>query len=411
MSVWRRVRFLIAAGTVALAATFAQHGVAAPTDPDDPQALERVWQNTLVVFPQNPTAITGRVNNLPTVLDWYKPEKKMPAVVFLHGCSGLHMHSSQVTRMVRAFAEAGFVVFAPNSMDRPRNPYCNGIGDRANMDGMSISLRMAELNMVRERIKQFSWVDRDNVFSAGHSLGGWTLSQYKGTEFRALAILGAHCQSTTLMKNERGVLAPESIPVIAVLGGNDEWFPSMNLQSTNCGSFAEMKNPNRQSLVLKGVPHDVSVDPSAMPAVVNFFKRHAREEIKSLVASTASSQKYDGDWAGTMTCQSQGQAAGFIQRPKFTVANGAFQWRVQVPAGARGFDGQISELGLVSAKGLILKTDVLDASSGQANVTEAFGGTPWPIAMDAKVDGERMIGLANWGNQPCTISLQQTRRN
>lgn len=374
-------------------------------DADNPEQLQRVWDNTLVVFPQNPAAITGRGGSLDKLVEQYKPTN-LPAVVFLHGCTGLSMGSTQVTRMIRALADAGYVVFAPNSLDRPGDSPCSGIANGDKVTTTTLSLRLSELNMVRQRIKQFSWVDQDNIFAAGHSMGGLTLRQYPGMEFRALALMGAPCQLSRQMGAPAGVHANKAMPLISIMGSADEWYPYIRIPAEHCGAYREMQAENRKGILLKGIPHDVSADPTALPMVIEFFQKYATRPITPVVVQSAPTSKYDGQWSGQMTCSASRNGRAFINSPNFAVQNGKFQWRVIVPAGERGFDGVVYENGAVSAKATIYQGKLVDPES-LSRVVEVFGVTPWFIAFDGLVKDGQMTGSAIWGDQTCSITLNQ----
>lgn len=245
---------------------------AAPTDPDDPQALANVWTDTVVVFPQDPANYFIRAGrNMDSFVEKHQP-KNLPVVIFLHGCSGLYITSTQVTKMVHAYAAAGFVVFAPNSLDRPRKPFCAS-PTQNDIDATSIPQRLGELRSTLAHVKALPWVDASNIVLAGHSLGGWTVSQWSGPDFRAAVITGATCQPTDRMRQKPGVQLPPETAVISVLGANDEWFP-YNLSAQNCGAFKEMHAENRKFVLLKGMPHDVTKDPEAMPMIVRFISQY-----------------------------------------------------------------------------------------------------------------------------------------
>jgi dienelactone hydrolase len=377
-------------------------------DANNPEQLQRVWNNTLVIFPQNPGGISGRISTIDVIVERYKPTKH-PVVIFLHGCAGLHMTSPQISRMMRAFTDAGYVVFAPNSLDRPHDPYCTGVANPSNTDKFMISKRIGELLMVRERIKAFSWVDQDNVFAAGHSQGAWGISQYTGTEFRGLAVMGYPCTDSRFLNAAAGVQAPLSVAAISVFGDKDEWYPMLNLRSEHCSASASFRNkPNRKSIVLPGVMHDVSENPTAMPEIVAFFNQNATHAPPPVAVERVATTKYDGEWAGQLVCPGHHNARAFSGSLTLSVREGKFQWRTTTQAGVRGFDGQLYDSGLVYAKGIVFKTEMIASEKVGAIPVEAFGAAPWFITMDgAAVDG-KITGEVTWGNQPCTITLNQT---
>jgi dienelactone hydrolase len=376
-------------------------------DANNPDQLQRVWNNTLVIMPQNPGGISGRAINIDAMVDRYKPIKH-PAVVFLHGCAGLHMTSPQISKMMRAFADAGYVVFAPNSLDRPHDPYCTGVANPSNTDVYMISKRLGELLMVRERIREFDWVDQDNVFAAGHSQGAWAISQYAGTEFRGLAMMGYPCTYSKFLNALEGVQAPTSVAAISVFGDKDEWYPMLDLRREHCSASRSMtKYENRKSIVLPGVMHDVSADPRSMLEIVAFFNHHATQAPSPVAIERVATAKYDGEWGGQLVCPGHHSARPFSGNLTLSVREGKFQYRTTVAAGVRGFDGQFYESGQVYAKGIVFKTELVDPERVGAIPVEAFGAGPWFITMDGAVVGDRLVGEATWGNQPCTITMQR----
>src|SRR3546814_19592671 len=90
----------LAASLIAAAAVFL---IASTAEADSEQVqLDRVWENTLVVTPKDPNLYIFRVRNLDMVAKKLDTGRKYPAVVFLHGCSGLFTSSPQVTQIGRA---------------------------------------------------------------------------------------------------------------------------------------------------------------------------------------------------------------------------------------------------------------------------------------------------------------------
>jgi dienelactone hydrolase len=239
--------------------------------------LGRVWMNTLVVFPQAPN-LMYRGNNFGDGVATVKADQPLPAVVFMHGCAGLHLNWPEVQRMVKGFARAGFVVFAPDSLARPHAAYCDAKNLRATTDRTAMLNRLAEIRSTVDRIHAFKWVDKDNLFLAGASMGGYATALYEGPEFRARVIFGSHCGAARGMPG--GVRAPDGVAVLAIRGGEDEWFSAPHVKGRHCGEFPSMQKPNRQSVVLAGVPHDTSVDPKTMPMAIDFLRKYATRPIE-----------------------------------------------------------------------------------------------------------------------------------
>lgn len=249
--------------------------------------LDRVWDSTLIVFPHSPSSTSTWGNSLRYALDRYKPTEKLPAVVFMHGCSGLWMSSTQVTKMIRSFAEAGFVVFAPDSLARPgQSAYCQLRGDGSlltNLDKSSIPRRIEEAKATFERIKQFDWIDADNIFLAGHSMGGNTVVRYPYPDFRAMASFGWNCGRRRVAWFLDGFEASPSVPIMTLYGFRDEHL-ARHQPGVSCGDESEMKGKtHRVSVTFNEAGHDLSADPRALPMAIDFFRRYATRPIMPII--------------------------------------------------------------------------------------------------------------------------------
>lgn len=198
----------VAVSVFLAACTSAPVDISSPTYPDNPQALANAWYDTLVVFPNEPqNYLTRAGRNLTPAVERFKPSK-LPALIFLHGSTGLAVGSTQTTQMIRSFAEAGFVVFAPNSLDRPRMPYGNASTLTIVPEATAIKQRVAELESTLRHIRELPWIDQENLFLAGHSMGATAAAQYRGTAFKAIALLGTNCQEIIVWNAAQGVAAP-----------------------------------------------------------------------------------------------------------------------------------------------------------------------------------------------------------
>jgi len=236
------------------------------------EQLDRVWSNTLIVMPQDPALYIYRGRNLDLIEKKYPATQRYPAVVFLHGSTGLYTTSTQITRMVHAMAAAGFVVFAPDSLARPVPPYADAKTFKSRIGYAEVQDRISEAKMVYERIQQFSWIDGNNVFVAGHSMGGMSVQNISSGEFRGYVVLGYHCGPHNDRRLE-GIKVPRYRPILSIIGTNDEWFANGPNRSVNCGQYMSGRI-NAESVVLPGIPHDISQDATAMPKVVAFLRRN-----------------------------------------------------------------------------------------------------------------------------------------
>ena len=115
--------------------------------------------------------------------------------------------------------------------------------------------RYAEIKFAAARLKEFDWVDQNNLYLVGQSEGGMTVGAYQGDEYRGRVISGDDC--------EEGLYDPENTMVIASTGG-DKWVED--------GGFAcRMTRPKKLTLV-DGAAHFTFVYPEANRDVMRFLK-------------------------------------------------------------------------------------------------------------------------------------------
>jgi dienelactone hydrolase len=250
--------WLAAVGSVLLPAL----GIAAGR-PDDPAELERVWQKTIVVFPQEPQVNSWTAASLAEAAGRLDLKAPLPAVVFLHGCAGIGPVSSQVLVLARSLAEAGFVVFAPDGLARPRHSYCDPKTHKSSISRDDVLARIAEGRATLQRIKALPWIDSDNIFLMGHSMGGMTVANYPYDDFRGYVISGYHCNLSQDSRNS-GVKLPKQKPILAIRGADDEWFAGSINERATCGD--KMRDyPHAHSLNLPGGHHEIYYLPEGAP--------------------------------------------------------------------------------------------------------------------------------------------------
>jgi len=186
-------------GTTPLAATWIQGNIFLPAS-----ALKNGSQGHLNVFAKSD--------------DWAQKVKdehlkvgvRLPAVIFLHGCTGFHTGR----RLVKYFLDEGFAAFAPNSFARPgREELC----DKGEKD-YRISLRREELKHALSKVREIDWVNSSRLVLAGFSEGSQAVSSWEGREFIAHVLLGTDCSWVGGSPD-----APLEIPVLNLVGSNDEW--------------------------------------------------------------------------------------------------------------------------------------------------------------------------------------------
>jgi len=154
-----------------------------------------------VSFPITSECFTGPL----TLQDEGCQKEPLPAVVFLHGCSGLNGRQFD---HISIFNELGYVVFAPSSFARPNRSSSCG---RANS---VLGWRHEEARLMLERVRQFDWVDQNRVVLAGFSEGGIAAAEYGGDDFNAVVAIGFGC-------SKRNFKASSNIPALHINGRHD----------------------------------------------------------------------------------------------------------------------------------------------------------------------------------------------
>jgi dienelactone hydrolase len=159
-----------------------------------------------------------------------KPDARAPAVLVMHGCSGIFgsPNSYQVF-----FMERGFAVFEPDSFARPDHTCKYG----------DLDTRTEDLEYALAKMQELPWVDQDRILLMGISQGGATVARWSKPGFAAHIILADNCDGTN-------PLAPADIPVLAVVGGEDE-----NYQGSSCQVKRQIIGS--RSIVIPDAPHGI----------------------------------------------------------------------------------------------------------------------------------------------------------
>ena len=203
----------------------------------------------------------GHLNIFAKKDDWAEAAKdkhlkdgvRLPAVIYLHGCSGFYAGR----RFVTYFLDQGFAVFAPNSFARPGREELCGQGE---MDDR-IRLRREELKHALSKVREIEWVDSSRLVLVGFSEGGQAASSWEGTEFIAHVLLGTDCRYVGNYPD-----APLEIPVLNLVGSNDEW-------GYGTGCLISDKRPRgSKSVIVQGGDHGMSQSALPKSAISAFLK-------------------------------------------------------------------------------------------------------------------------------------------
>lgn len=245
---------------------------------NDPGELARTLDDAIVAIPAEyykgdaPSDLFswGRMKKVKQDLANIAGEKKMPLVIYLHGCAGFDWYTNHdISFLLRN----GYAVLAPNSSARKYRPAsCGGLYRDI------LAFRLAEASYAHEVAKNLPWVDKRNIFMVGFSEGALATAQYGRGGLAGRIILGWTCNSG--WPEYKGISGPRDEPILAVVSSNDPWFTSPET-SGHCGNWMLFRR-NAESVVvnvkLHGVTslHDVQSLPEVQDKILQFLEVNRR---------------------------------------------------------------------------------------------------------------------------------------
>jgi len=244
---------------------------------DLPDELDRTWNAATVVVPLSrldPALedVAGSMAPLEERLAALRPDRRLPLVVFLHGCNGLHRGYQADLDFLRG---RGWAVVAPDSFARDYKPRsCEWRSRSAGFHPGVIGFRLAEAEHAVARARAFPWVDPERIVLMGQSEGGLATANYTGDGLAGRVILGWTCQIP--WPPLWGLRGDRTAPVLSVVSRDDDWFQRWFLAGDcgrDMGGFADGR-----SLVLDGGTHHVMRVAAAREAVGGFLDRVAAAE-------------------------------------------------------------------------------------------------------------------------------------
>ena len=182
------------------------------TTSSDPLELGRAWGAAVAEIPMADGSAGWQKFQLVRLLSDEDVVGVWPTVIFMHGCNG-----GNAGPLAKALVRNGFAVVTPNSL--ARQGYQGSCKEgRYNLRRDASEIRTADLTHAIEQTKQLSWVDIGNVFLVGHSEGGSVVAGFASGNpvhsVTARVVGGTDC-------GWRGVRAPRSEPVLAIMGRRD----------------------------------------------------------------------------------------------------------------------------------------------------------------------------------------------
>ena len=132
--------------------------------------------------------------------------------------------------------------------------------------------------MPLQRPRPFPWVDSSNVFLMGLSQGGITTATFSSSRpehsLRARIVEGWTCHAG--WTEYAGVNAPDSEPVLTLVGAKDPWF-QQPWNRGSCGPFLSKTNGSLSVVYSKGrlsTRHELLEEREVKKTVFDFLKKH-----------------------------------------------------------------------------------------------------------------------------------------
>ena len=224
------------------------------------------------VFAARPLLGTAEDPALAAALGSDTADPLVPAVIFMHGCSGI---GDEERSLKLILMEAGYATFLPNSFARTgRVSNCVPSSKEIGLSPEALSYRLEEIGYAIEQVRALNWIDAERVFAIGFSEGAMAVASYPANDLAGLVVLAWHCHGRPPFD---GIKAAPSVPVLAIIGEDDPWYRAMD--GKHCG---EWFGPDRrgQSLVLQGNSHALINSPivenaeRAKGAILEFLGAH-----------------------------------------------------------------------------------------------------------------------------------------
>jgi dienelactone hydrolase len=242
----------------------------------DPTVVD-AWQRAHVAVPKSlngdrPILGKWRDRVVQKALGRIPPGRKVPAVILLHGCSGIG-DEEEVIKIT--LVRKGFATFLPNSFARTgRRSNCDILTLRTSRFPKAHDYRMEEIDYALEQLRRLPWIDHRRIFLMGYSEGGMAVARYERDDVAGIVITAWHCRGRMPFV---GIKAPPSVPVLAIIGENDPWYPVQAGQ--HCGDFFDGR-PQAESLILPDNGHQIINSPVvenaevATQALLRFLRGH-----------------------------------------------------------------------------------------------------------------------------------------
>lgn len=234
-----------------------------------PESLATSVANGALVLPPGAAgdaAWSGKFKDAPAVKGRY------PAVIFLHGSSGLGLKA--IGEWQLWLAGLGVASLAPDSFALPDHVTYTSPIDKATYEQIH-ALRASEIPPALAALQAQPWVDPARLALAGTSEGSVPVARYPGKEFAGRILYAWSCESNYFVTEPRNAFEPGK-PVLNVISTVDPFFSAANAWLGNpsakghCGEA--LKDEKGAAIVLvPGAPHTLLGFPAARHATAGFI--------------------------------------------------------------------------------------------------------------------------------------------
>lgn len=226
-----------------------------------------MWQATRVWLPATPAMSGRRVSEVERELAAIPRARRLPSVVYLHGCRGF---DDDLAAWAGVLTGAGYAVFAPDaSAHGGPAATCDAASVYARDELWRFPQREAELRYVLRQILALAWLLPRSIFLLGFDQGGVVAAGWEERQFAGIVVTGWTCTSPDM---RGGLLTPPDRPVLAIRWETDPFFRDPAWNGDCEVHLAE--RPGSRSLVLEGQGHSTAASAEARAAVLRFLGAH-----------------------------------------------------------------------------------------------------------------------------------------
>jgi dienelactone hydrolase len=199
-------------------------------------------------------------------------DKKYPAVIYLHGCTGIFPQHD--IGWAKLLASNNMVVVLPDSMARPnRKSNCDPrLRGGTNIFPQAYEYRQQEISYAKEQITKSEWWDGRNLFLMGHSEGGIATAQALHNGLSGVIISGWTCTHRSAPSFD-GIYSSKDIPVLAIAFLDDSWRKG-KVTEGRCADKADGRNLIQIDLI--GSEHSTYESKQARDAVIEFINKNLK---------------------------------------------------------------------------------------------------------------------------------------